>query len=96
MLKQQHLKKALPDRLESLLKGLARVTVNKLVFSEFYVASYMLYMFFTDFSGLVESTMQLLPKIHQYLCIRTTYECSIFPSKIQDHIVKITHSFCTK
>ena len=31
----------------------------------------------TDFGGWGESTGKLLPKIHQYLCNRTAYECFV-------------------
>ena len=40
--------------------------------------------FCTDFGGWGESTRKLLPKIHQYLCNRTTYECFVcFSTKLK-------------
>ena len=63
------------------LKGQGHVTVNKPVISIIYIG------------GWGESTRKLLPKIHQYLCNRTTYEFCLFLYKAQESIFNITPSF---
>ena len=49
-----------------------------------YCCPHVAIVFCTDSGGWGESTRKLLPKIHQYLCNRTTYECFVcFSSKLK-------------
>ena len=49
-----------------------------------YFCPHVAIVFCTDSGGWGESTRKLLPKIHQYLCNRTTYECFVcFSSKLK-------------
>ena len=59
------------------LKGQGHVAVNKPVSSKMYIVAHTYIVFCADFGGWGESTRKLRPKIHQYLCNRTTYECSL-------------------
>ena len=60
------------DRLP--LKGQGHVTVNKPFISTIYIVAVV---FCSDFGGWGESTRKLLPKSHQHLGNRTTYECFV-------------------
>ena len=66
-------------------KGQGQVTVNKPFISIIYIVArtWPLYPAQITVDG-VESTSKLLPKIHQYLCNRTTYECFVrFSTKLK-------------
>ena len=61
---------------------------------DLYCCPHVAIVFCIDFGGWGESTIKLLLKIHQYLCIPTTYECLVyFSKKIQESIFKITPTF---
>ena len=66
------------------VKAQGHVTVNKPDLYNLYCFPHVAIVFCTDFGGWGKSTRKLLPKIHQYLCNRTTYECFVcFSTKLK-------------